>query len=161
RSGTLMEHERALQARINVLQAIMEGQEDNAAGRSELRKQLTDAEKSYNEYLAQIREENKEQVSLMNVEPLTLKEVQERLDPGTTMLEYFVSGDNVWLWVVEKDRMEFVRTALRRKDLVSKVTELRDTIYQLGEKERFNALSQELDKLLIQPALPHIHGKDL
>ena len=45
--------------------------------------------------------------------------------------------------------------------MVSKVTELRDTIYQLGEKERFKALSQELYRLLIAPAVPHIKGKEL
>ena len=128
---------------------------------TDLRKDLADAELAYNEYLSQIRKENKEQASLMNVEPLTLKQVQERLDPGVTMLEYFVARDTVWLWVVEKDRVEFVSTPIPRSDLVSKVTSLRDTIYQFAEKERFSALSQELYRLLIEPALPHIKGKEL
>jgi CHAT domain-containing protein len=161
RSAALLEHERALQARISVLRAMTAGREGDISETSELRKQLAEAERDYNEYLAKIRKENKEQASLMSVEPLTLKQVQERLDPGVTMLEYFVAGNNVWLWVVEKDRVEFVSTTIGRKDLVAKVIELRDTIYQLGEKDRFNALSQELYKLLIQPALSHIRGKEL
>ena len=97
----------------------------------------------------------------MNVEPLTVKQVQGLLDSGVTMLEYFVSGNNVWLRVVEKDRVQFVGSSIERKDLVSRVTSLRDTIYQLGEKDKFNALSQELYRLLIDPAVPHIHGKEL
>ncbi len=161
RSGTLMEHERALQARTSVLRAMVEGEEGESDQAAQLRKELDEAQKDYNDYLAKLRKENKEQASLMNVEPLTIAQVQERLDPGVTMLEYFVVNNNVYLWVVEKDRLEFVRTAIFRKDLMSKVTELRDTIYQFGEKERFNALSQELHKLLIQPALPHIRGKEL
>jgi hypothetical protein len=67
----------------------------------------------------------------------------------------------VWLWVVEKDRVEFVSTSIAKSDLVAKVTSLRDAIYQFAEKERFSALSQELSKLLIEPALPHIKGKEL
>lgn len=161
RSGTMLEHERALQARISVLRAMIEAQDEESSGTPDLRKELADAVGAYNDYLGKICKENKEQASLMSVEPLTLKEVQERLDPNVTMLEYFVSGNNVWLWVVEKDRVQFVSSSIARKDLVTKVTELRDTIYQFGEKDRFNALSQDLHKLLIQPALSHIRGKEL
>src|SRR5262249_22109830 len=126
-----------------------------------LRKQLAEVEQAYKDFLAKVRKENKEQASLMSVEPLIIKQVQDLLDPGVTMLEYFVSSNNVWLWVVEKDRVQFVSSSIERKDLVSKVTSLRDTIYQLGEKEKFNALSQELYRLLIDPAVQHIHGKEL
>jgi len=38
---------------------------------------------------------------------------------------------------------------------------LRESVFQLGEKEKFRASAQELYKLLIAPALPHIRGKEL
>jgi tetratricopeptide (TPR) repeat protein len=161
RSGTLMEQERALQARISVLRAMREGDGTDSDQAPQLRKELDEAQKDYNDYLAKLRKENKEQASLMNVEPLTVTQVQERLDPGVTMLEYFVTSNSVYLWVVEKDRIQIVSTSIPRTELVTKVTSLRDTIYQLGEKDIFNGLSQELYKLLIQPALPHIRGKEL
>ncbi len=161
RSGTLMEHERALQARISVLRAILEREGTDSSEVPDLRKQLSEAQQAYNEYLTKVRKENKEQASLMNVEPLTLKQVQDLLDPSVTMLEYFVTGDRVWLWVVDRGQVQFVSTSIQRKDLVSKVTLLRDAIYQLGEKEKFNGLSQELYRLLIQPALQHMRGKEL
>ncbi len=161
RSGTLMEHELALQARISVLHAMISGPDGEASQTPELRKELTEAQQAYNEYLTKVRKENKEQASLMNVEPLTLRQVQDLLDPGVTLLEYFVASTRIWLWVIEKDRQQFVWTSIARSELVSKVTELRDIIYQIGEKERFNAVSQELHKLLVQSALPHITGKEL
>lgn len=161
RSGTMLEHERALQARIGVLRAMMETEEADSSEKAGLRKDLAEADRDYNDYLSKIRKENTEQASLMTVEPLTLKQVQELLDPGVTMLEYFVVQDAVYLWVVEKDRAEFVSTSVARKDLVAKVTELRGAIYQLGEKERFSAPSRALHELLIQPVLPHIRGKEL
>jgi CHAT domain-containing protein len=139
----------------------MAGQEPDSTGRPELRRELEDAQKAYADFLTEVRKENKEQASSMNVEPLTLKEVQELLDPGITLLEYFVVRGAVLLWVVEKDRLRFVNLPISRGDLVSKVTSLRESIYQIGEKEKFNAISQELYRLLIEPALPHIRGKEL
>jgi len=161
RSSTLMEHERALQARISVLQAMMVGREEGASEGPQLRKELAEAQQAYNEFLTKVKQENKEQASLMNVEPLTLKQVQELLDSGVTMLEYFVGRSAVWLWVVEHDRLRFVSIPINRSDLVTKVTWLRETIYQVAEKDKFNGYSQELYKLLIEPALPHIRGKEL
>ena len=161
KSGTLLEHERALQARISVLQAMMAGQGPDSVQTPQLRKELAEAQQDYNDFLVKVRKENQEQASLMNVEPLTLKQVQEILEPGVTMLEYFVISEAVLLWVVEKDRLRFVYIPIDRSDLVSKVTALRESVYQMGEKEKFDALSQELYKLLIELALPHVRGKEL
>src|SRR2546427_6614655 len=65
------------------------------------------------------------------------------------------------LWVVEKDRVNVARLYLNRSELISKVAALRETIYQVGEKEKFKQASEELYRVLIEPALPHIRGKEL
>jgi len=173
--GNLLEEERALQARISTLQAKIAAQrekgeeveeaedaeETDASQESQLRQELEETQKAYGEFLAKVRKENKEQASLMSVEPLTLKEVQKLLEPGVSVLEYFVVRQAVLLWVVEKERLRFVRIPINRADLLKKVSSLRDTIYQVGEKEKFRGYSEELYKLLIEPALPHIQGKEL
>lgn len=161
RSGTLLEHERALQARVSVLRALIADQGTDSPGRERLRKEFEEAQKAYNDFLTKVRSENKEQASLMNVEPFTLKQVQELLEPGVTLLEYFVVEQQALLWVVERDRLRFVRIPVSRNDLVAKVTALRDTMYQVAEKEQSRQYSQELYRLLIEPALPHIQGKEL
>jgi len=122
---------------------------------------LEQAQRAYGDFLAKVRKENKEQASLMNVEPLTLKQAQELLEPGVTMLEYFVAPDQLVLWVVERERLEFVRIPVRRRELVSKVSAFRESVLQLEEKEKFRVSSQELYKLLIEPALQRIRGKEL
>lgn len=161
----LLEEERSLLERIAALKARMAGSgeatEDRNEDRNVLTKELQTAEQSYTAFLSRVRKENPEQASLMNVEPLTLRQVQERLDPEVSLLEYFVTPKEVFLWVVDKERVGAARISLERKDLAAKVTALRETIYQLGEKERFSALAQELHRLLIAPALPHIKGKEL
>ena len=87
----LLEEERALQERIAAIKARLSGEAEGETDRSGLRKQLAEAEGAYSAFLARVRKQDKEQVSLMSVEPLTLKEVQEFLDPQTTLVEYFVS----------------------------------------------------------------------
>lgn len=166
--GTLFEHERALQARISILRAMIAEREADAAEeagasgrREELGRELEEARKAYGDFLVEVRRENKEQASLMNVEPLTLTEAQQLLEPGVTMLEYFVVRGRAMLWVVEKDRVNFVRLSLNRSELVSKVTALRESIYQMDEKGKFKQASEELYRALIAPALPHIRGKEL
>lgn len=162
RSGSLLEEERALQAKISSLQARMAAErEGGASERAQLRRELEAAQKAYTDFLAKVRKENKEQASLMNVEPLSLKQVQELLEPGVTVLEYFVPRGRAMVWVVEKDRVNLVRLPLNRSELISKVTALRESIYQLGEKEKFKQASEELYRVLIAPALPHIKGKEL
>ncbi|MBI2209985.1 MAG: CHAT domain-containing protein [Deltaproteobacteria bacterium] len=172
--GTLLEHERALQARISILRAMIVEREADAAEEAgapeaigasrrgeEARRELEDAQQAYSDFLARVRKEDKEQASLMSVEPLTLKEAQQLLEPGVTMLEYFVVRGRAMLWVVEKDRANFVRLSLNRSELVSKVTALRESIYQMDEKGKFKQTSEELYRALITPALPHIRGKEL
>jgi CHAT domain-containing protein len=166
--GALLEEERSLQARVSALQAKLNEDEkddaeedDSQEDETRLRQEINAAQKAYADFLARVRKENKEQASLMNVEPLTLKEVQERLDPGVTLVEYFVTNDAVILWVVERDRINSVRVALSRKELQAKVHALREAITELTEKETLDLLSRELFKLLIQPALPHVRGKAL
>lgn len=166
KQGALTEEETALRAKIGELQAKLRGQAEDDDGESDknpvqARQELNAVQQAYNDFLSRVRKENKEQASLMNVEPLTLDRLQEILDPGVSVLEYFVARDQVHLWVVEKDRIRVVTTRIARADLVSKVTAIRQTISQVGDWVQLKAQSQELYKLLIEPGLPQIRGKQL
>ena len=116
--GGLLNEERALQARISALQARMTvgagdgDEEDGEFDRRQLRQELEAAQKAYTNFLARVRKEDKEHASLMTVEPLTLKQLQEMLDPGVSLLEYFVVRGRAVLWVVERDRVNLVRLSL-------------------------------------------------
>lgn len=103
KQGSLIEEERALQAKISTLKAQLANQRGEEAGdgsgRDKLRQELEAVQKAYTDFLAKVRKSDKEQASLMNVEPLTLKQLQELLDPGVTVLEYFVPRGRAMLWV--------------------------------------------------------------
>jgi CHAT domain-containing protein/TPR repeat protein len=158
--GGLLEEERALNEQIAGLKARLASEEEEAS-RESLRSELTRAERAYSIFLSKVRKEDKEQASLMTVEPLGLKQVQELLDPGTTLLEYFVTGKEVFAWVIEREKLQFQRVELPKEKLNGLVKTLRDSIFTLGEREKFNETSAVLYKQLIEPLLPHITGKEL
>ena len=162
--GEMLEEERALQATLSALAAKMtanEADDDEAPDPANLKRERDEAQQAYNEFLAKVRKENKEQATLMNVEPLTLKDVQGILDPGVTLLEYFLVPDEILLWVVDKETATSVSVPTRRRELATKITALRNTISQIADKEKLAAQSQELHRLLITPALPYVKGKEL
>lgn len=117
--GGLLEEERALQERIASIKARLSSEEDGEKDSTGLTKELSEAEQAYSAFLSKVRKQDKEQASLMSVEPLTLQQVQELLDPGTTLIEYFVAGPNILVWVIEKDKLRFVRANLSKEKLSS------------------------------------------
>jgi CHAT domain-containing protein/lipopolysaccharide biosynthesis regulator YciM len=155
----LLEEERVLLERIAGLEAQLAGEEETE--RVGLRKELEVAEKAYSAFLAKVRKQDKEQASLITVEPLTLREVQQLLDPGTTLIEYFVTERDIFIWVVEKEKLQFQRVALPKEDLGRSVKTLRESIFSLGEKNKFDEASASLYKQLIEPLVSHITGKEL
>src|SRR5215813_3138021 len=157
KSGLLHE-EMALQERVASLKARLQSADENPG---DLRRELRDAERAYDSFLAKVRKENKEQTSLMTVEPLTLKQVQELLQPGITLVEYFVGQVSTRVWIIEKERMQYVGIHIGKQELAERVKTLRDSIFALGEKEKFNESSTSLYQELIQPVLPHPSGKEL
>jgi CHAT domain-containing protein/tetratricopeptide (TPR) repeat protein len=158
----LLEEERALQERVAGLKARLTngGDEEGEIDKGRLNRELREAEKAYTAFLAKVRKQNREQASLITVEPLALKEVQQLLDPGTTLIEFFVTERGIFIWVVEKEKLQFQRVALPKEDLGNSVKTLRESIFSLGEKNKFEA-SALLYKQLIEPLVPHITGKEL
>ena len=157
KSGLLQE-EMALQERVAGVKARLQSTDENPG---DLRRELREAERAYDSLLAKVRKQNKEQTSLMAVEPLTLKQVQELLQPGTTLVEYFVGQVTTRVWIIEKERMQYVGIRLGKQELEERVRTLRDSIFALGEQEKFNESSTFLYQELIQPILPHASGNEL
>ena len=156
----LLEEERSLRERISRLTAVLTDQAEPEE-RAALAAQLRDADRAYNEFLAKIRKQDKEQASLMSVEPLTAKGVQQLLDPGTTLIEYFVTVDNIRIWIIGKDNVHYLRAPIPKDSLPNRVKNFRETIFALGDQKEFQAVSSALYQLLVQRALPFVKGREL
>jgi len=128
---------------------------DNVAG------ELGRLQFEYEALVERTRQERKEQAALMNVEPLNLREVQELLEPGQTLMQYFVAPEKTFLWVMEKDRSNVQTISITQRDLAQKVDALRKSIAELKPLRGYQSLAREIHELLIRPALPHITGREL
>lgn len=155
----LLEEEMNLQARLASVKARLASEEGSPA--PDLRKELEDTESSYKAFLSKVRQEDSEQASLMSVQPLELKEVQRLLEPGATLIEYFITESDVLIWVVERDKTHAVKQPLSKRELSRLVKTLRETIPILGEREKLDQLSMSLYAQVIEPVLPHVTGKEL
>jgi CHAT domain-containing protein len=118
-------------------------------------------EEDYDAFVTKARQENKEQASLMAVEPLKLKEVQALLERGQTLVQYFVTGEKTFLWVLERGHLEAEVLSISQRDLEQKVDGLRKSIAELKPLREYQSLAREIHELLIRPALPHVKGKEL
>ncbi len=70
--------------------------------------QINDKQKQYAELLTKLKVENKEYNSLISVNPLTLKQIQNLLDENTTLLSYFFTSDKTLAFIVKKDSFQII-----------------------------------------------------
>jgi CHAT domain-containing protein/Tfp pilus assembly protein PilF len=106
----LLERERTLQLRLNAkserqlrlrgsepAKAQAEGVTQEVAGlQNEIRALTTE----YQQVQAQIRVKNPRYAALTQPQPLSLKEIQQMLDPDTLLLEYALGEERSYLWAV-------------------------------------------------------------
>jgi len=156
----LSAEERELNGRIAGLRsALTAGGEETDL--TDLSAELLEAEKAYRDFLTKLSRENKEQASLMSVKPLTAKQVQELIDPETSLISYLVTGNLVRIWIVEKNRLQYVDVRVSKKELTDSVRQFRKIISTPGEIETFNKIANALSKRLIEPVLPYVTGKEM
>ncbi len=165
RDQDLAREEKALRERITALSQRPSGQRESEESEpvvvTQQRRELAAAQKAYDSFVAKLKKENNEQASLMNVDPLTVKQVQQMLDPGVTVLEYFVTPQEIFLWVVDKEEAQAFRIAQRRGALLKRVNGFREAVSQLEDERTLKKQGRGLFNLLVQPALSHIKGKEL
>jgi CHAT domain-containing protein len=155
RSQSLVAEERELRERISALKALPE---DSPA----LRRELELAREAYQAFLQRVRRLDREQASLMTVEPLTLPQVQALLPEGSVLLEYFVTGQGrTILWTVERDRIAVVSLPLGRGRVTQSVQAFRSLIAARDRQPDMQRMARALFDQLVRPGLQGRAPKEL
>jgi len=150
RTRALVDEEVRLRARLAEAQA--QAQEAGEQGESTAARAVTEAlDRDYKAFLDRVRKENREQASLMAVEPVTLAEIQGLLPQGTTLVEYLVMDSGVIAWVVDRQQVKVVRLAGDRQSLTGQVRRFRDAITKLAPISDVQAQAQALYRRLLEP----------
>ncbi|OGB94835.1 MAG: hypothetical protein A3H39_07530 [candidate division NC10 bacterium RIFCSPLOWO2_02_FULL_66_22] len=146
RSQALIAEERALRERISALKAQPE---DSPA----LRRELELAREAYRAFLQRVRQVDREQSSLMTVEPLTLSQVQALLPEDAVLLEYFVTQQATILWTVDRKTVSAISLPLRGPGLARLVQSFREMIASRERQDDTQRMAQSLFNQLVRPAL--------
>ena len=155
KTRALVEEEVRLRARLSEAKAL--AQDATGGGeQASAQKQMEAAERAYRAFLERVRLENREQASLMTVEPVTLQEVQRLLPADTTLVEYLVSERESIAWVIDRSRVEVVRLPIRRADLLTEVREFRRSIEDRALVPQVQARAEALHERLFARLRPHI-----
>jgi tetratricopeptide (TPR) repeat protein len=120
--------------------------------------QLANHEKDYQDLLLQIKLQSPETADLITVDVASLSEIQNLLDPDTTLVEYFVTEDRILAFVITKNSFQTVTLNVTREQLTEELTLFRD-LADIDEPH-----PQELQNLhdwLITPLQPYLNTTNI
>jgi len=169
-SQELVAKEEELRNRIQYLTGDIKKEKEKApvAQRSafiqETDEKLKDLKLEYERVLEEIKLDNPEYVSLISVNPFSLKEIQSFLDEDTVIMEYFLGEDRGFLWIIGNDTFNTITIEHNRDEIESLVRDYREvacddiTIEKIGSNE-WKDVSKKLYGLLFKDGERFISGK--
>ncbi|MCP4350124.1 MAG: tetratricopeptide repeat protein [Desulfobacterales bacterium] len=111
-----------LKKRVSVLTELdskaPEGEKDRAE--QTLNKTLQD----YEQFINEVKLQNTELASLITVETLSADKIQSLLDPSVTVLEYFTTKDNTFVWTITGKDIRVHKLSLGNKAILAMVNDL-------------------------------------
>jgi len=153
-SQKLYDGEKALKNQIAEYEALT-AQATDPGERVVYQKRLDQARDRYRDLLLEIQLKNPDLASILSVDPLTLPQVQELIEPGTAILAYYVLPDEILCWFITRDKAELFKTPLGRQTLAQSVLDYRRTLQNLEPAEK---QSEELYTWLLSPLKERLKG---
>lgn len=108
---------------------------------------------------AELRRNDPELASLVTVTAVPIAEIQSRLLVDEVVLQYYLSGEQLFVGAVTKDAVSMQRVAAG--DLAAKVRRLRVTIQEDEDENRSREYAKELHDMLLGPVRSLAAGKSL
>lgn len=124
-----------------------------------LEAELRKIREEYAQLLERMKKEDPESSSFFMASAVTMKEAQAIIDPDTTLLNYFIAGPQVFLWVVDKSSFKMMVLPIRGADLNAKIEAYRQKLKKI--RPDYEGDAQELFDLLIRPAKPYIKTRTI
>ena len=125
-----------------------------------VQEELTTFEVDYSDVLTQIKIQNPEVASLISVDTATLDEIQAELDTDTTLVEYFLAGEQTLAFVITHNSFEPVLLPATPEQTSQAITDFRN----LGLANLNNPHPKSLENLykwLIEPLKQNLNTPKL
>ena len=102
--------------------------------------------------------EDIEILSISSVLPIASDEIKKIVPPGTTLLEYYLTSDRVYCFIVNSENISVASVPVNIREVRATVDKLRENITNRGEGSE---LLKYFYSLLIQPVEDRIKGDEL
>ena len=112
---------------------------------------------AYEEAILDVKQQNPALSSFVVVDPLNLEGVQDLLSPKVGLLSYFLTKDQLYLWLITQERTIFKSVSVKEDELTRLVTRYRQLVQHI---EPVDEELQELYGYLIQPIQPALTNLD-
>ena len=165
RAGTQsqIEREQSLRNKISQLLKQISLENENRHGNirgpalETYKKSLHEAQEEYHRLLLDLKLRNPEYAAMIEIEPLTIADIQRLLPPETALLEYLLTEENILIFIITSKGLNFVtfpegRDFIRGKITLFQGTAVRYITEQKLKEKYWIAPLQGLYQALIEPA---------
>lgn len=142
-----------------------------------LQKEISALEEEHQQVEAAIRQSSPQYAALTQPQPLSLKQIQQQLDPDTLLLEYSLGNERSYLWVVgqdslqsyvlpKKDEIEPLAQRVYETLVTRSVTRSLETRTQRSARiaqadAEFQTAANELSRMILLPGSSELQSKRL
>jgi CHAT domain-containing protein len=119
--------------------------------------ELSRTQDEYEFLLNRIKVAHPDYYQIISIDPPYLREIQEAIPLNSATLIYWLSEDELFLWVVRSKKIELVRIDVDMRELQQSVMET-NRLLKHNLTERSVPLLEKLYKILIQPAESHLEN---
>ena len=107
----ILAKDREFQRKISFHRKILAECENSSSGKmqekcSRAKASLEDALKAYERFIDEVKLKDSELSSLITVEIAPVDKIQSLLEPSITLLEYFMTSDSTYVWLVTRDKIK-------------------------------------------------------
>jgi CHAT domain-containing protein/Tfp pilus assembly protein PilF len=137
--------------------AISNEEGSRASEIRQIKDALTRVQAEYGELLQKIKLNNPAYADMVSVQPVSPADLQSRLDPSTAMLAYWLSDDELFIWLVKNKEITGRKIEVTTSRLSSLVENTRRAIQSNDEEASKEGLAA-LYRLLIYPVEDKLGG---
>jgi CHAT domain-containing protein/Tfp pilus assembly protein PilF len=146
--ASLLDQEQLL--RLKIQQLVQELNKKSDTGNFNLVDELHKTQSEHNAIVQRIKLSNPAYSSIINVNPIPVREIQDALDSKTAVLQYWVSTEKIVIWILSKNTLKAEIIPIGTDELKREVSLCRAAIaHQVNEQS--NASLRKLYQWLIQP----------
>ena len=120
-----------------------------------LTEELSKTQDEYEFLLNRIRVAHPDYYNIMSIDPPHLKEIQDVIPLKSAVLIYWLSENDLFLWVVSSNKIDLVKVDVNMSELQQSVLET-SRLLRHNVTERSAILLEKLHRILIKPAEQHL-----